>query len=115
MADGDSALEPILLKSWELEIPVIVLGEYRYGIRESRNRSKYETWLAETIANCRVLRVDEGTAEEYAQIRNELNRKGRPIPGNDMWIAAIARQYWLPVISRDAHFDSVAKLKRITW
>jgi tRNA(fMet)-specific endonuclease VapC len=115
MADGDPGLEHILSQANEVAIPVIVLGEYRYGIAQSRNRVRYEKWLAAVIATCRILRVDEGTAAEYASIRSELKRRGRPIPGNDVWIAALARQHALPVLSRDEHFDSVPKLKRVTW
>lgn len=115
MADGDPKLEPVLTTASELAIPVIVLGEYRYGIAQSRNRARYEKWLKELVAICRVLRVDEVTAGEYAHIRGELKRGGRPIPGNDVWIAALARQYAMPVLSRDEHFDLVPKVKRIGW
>jgi predicted nucleic acid-binding protein len=62
-----------------------------------------------------VLLVDEVTAERYADIRAELKRAGRPIPGNDLWIAALARQHKTPLLSRDAHFDFVPGLKRIGW
>ena len=99
----------------EIAVPVIVLGEFKYGIRQSRHRTRYERWLAEVIASCRVLVVDEGTAGLYAEVRDELKRSGRPIPGNDLWIAALARQHALPVISRDQHFDSVPGLKRVGW
>jgi tRNA(fMet)-specific endonuclease VapC len=115
MADGDAGLEPILQNATGIALPVIVLGEYRYGIRQSRSRARHERWLAEVIATCRVLAVDEGTAEQYAEVRDDLKRKGRPIPGNDLWIAALARQHALPLISRDQHFDFVPKLKRIGW
>lgn len=115
MADGDSELEVVLMEASEVAIPVIVLGEYRYGIAQSRNRVHYEDWLRDVIKVCRVLNVDEGTANEYAHIRGELRRGGRPIPGNDVWIAALARQHDMPVLSRDQHFDVVAKLTRVGW
>ena len=115
MADGDMQLQPLLQRAAEIAVPVIVLGEFRYGIRQSRHRTRYERWLAEVIASCRVLVVDEGTAGLYAEVRDELKRSGRPIPGNDLWIAALARQHALPVISRDQHFDSVPGLKRVGW
>jgi len=98
-----------------LAIPVIVLGEYRYGIAQSRNRPHYEEWLKQLTANCSVLDVDDETASEYALVRAELKRGGRPIPGNDVWIAALAHQHAMPVISRDEHFDVVPKVKRISW
>jgi predicted nucleic acid-binding protein len=115
MADGDRALERILMQAPEVAIPVIVLGEYRYGIAESRSRIRYERWLVETTSGCRILRVDEATAAEYANIRGELKRSGRPIPSNDIWIAALARQHALPVISRDEHFDFVRQVTRVAW
>lgn len=92
-----------------------MLGEYRYAIRQSRHRARYEQWLAEGIANARVLAVDDETATEYAEVRDELKRRGRPIPSNDIWISALARHHGLPVLSRDKHFDPVPKLKRLTW
>lgn len=115
MADGEVKLEPLLQGAAEIAIPVIVLGEYKYGIRQSRNRTRYEQWLAEAIASCRVLVVDRDTAGLYAEVRGELKRSGRPIPGNDLWIAALARQHALPVLSRDQHFDFVPGLKRVGW
>ena len=69
VADGDAALEPILRTATEVAVPVIVLGEYRYGIQQSRNRQRYEQWLTETICNYRVLDVDEETAISYATIQ----------------------------------------------
>ncbi len=115
MADGDVKLEPLLQEAAEIAIPAIVLGEYKYGIRQSRHRKRYERWLAEVLASCRVLAVDEGTASQYAEVRDELKRGGRPIPGNDLWIAALARQHALPLLSRDRHFDFVPGLRRVGW
>ncbi len=115
VADGDLTIEPVLREASDIAVPVIVLGEFRYGIRQSRGRARYEQWLAESIPSWRVLRVDEETAERYAEIRDELKRAGRPIPANDLWIAALARQHAQPLLSRDQHFDFVARLKRIGW
>jgi hypothetical protein len=52
---------------------------------------------------------------EHAELRVELKVRGRPIPGTDVWIAALARQHAMPVISRDEHFDFVPRLKRVAW
>jgi tRNA(fMet)-specific endonuclease VapC len=78
MADGDAKLEPLLRQAPDIAIPVIVLGEYKYGIGQSRSRVRYERWLVEVVASCRVLAVDEGTAEHYAEIRGELKTRGAP-------------------------------------
>lgn len=115
VADGDAALEPILNRAAELAVPVIVLGEYRYGIRQSRERQRYEEWLTDSLPSYRILDVDQDTTIYYAALRTELKKAGTPIPSNDVWIAALCRQHALPVVSRDRHFDSVSRLRRIDW
>ena len=99
----------------ELHIPVIVLGEYRFGIATSRRRREYEAWLARGRAFWNVLPVVEETAMHYAAIRQQLKRAGAPLPANDVWIAALAQQHNLAILSRDAHFDAVPKLTRLSW
>jgi predicted nucleic acid-binding protein len=115
MAEGDKSLQPIVANVARLALPVIVLGEFQFGIIGSRKRSHYEQWLQEILESCRVLIVDEGTAVEYASIRDQLKANGRPIPSNDAWIAALARQHSLPIASRDAHFDFVPNVRRVIW
>ncbi len=115
MADGDIGLEPVLRIAKAVVLPVIALGEYRYGIRQSKNCIKYETWLDELVLSCKILEIDERTTLQYALIREELKRAGRLIPANDVWIAALAIQHELPILSRDGHFDSVSKIQRISW
>ena len=115
VADGESELEPILRKAAQVAIPVIVLGEYRYGISHSRNRVRYEQWMNEYLPSFRILAVDEQTALSYSFIRTELRKAGTPIPSNDVWIAALCRQFSMPVVSRDRHFDAVPGLVRLAW
>jgi tRNA(fMet)-specific endonuclease VapC len=115
VADGGSSLRPILREASEVAVPVIVLGEYIYCIRQSRDRKRYEQWLQESLPNYRVLRVDEETAASYAALRSELKKAGTPIPSNDIWIAALSRQYGLAVLSKDRHFDHVPGLRRVDW
>jgi predicted nucleic acid-binding protein len=62
-----------------------------FGISMSRRRLQYEGWLSRLINQSTLLVVDEVTAVEYAGIRRERKRAGRPIATNDMWIAALAR------------------------
>ena len=54
-------------------------------------------------------------AQHYAEIIFGLRQKGKPIPTNDLWIAALCRQHSLPLLSRDRHFDQVAGLNRVGW
>ena len=109
-----SALE-VVARAESLAIPVIVLGEYRLGIAQSRHRTSYENWLLEWIAAVNVLDIDEETTHSYAAIALELKKKGKPIPSNDLWIAALCRQHSLPLLSRDQHFDFVSGLQRVDW
>ena len=115
LLDRDSALLEVIRASRELALPVIVLGEFRFGITVSRRRDVYEAWLSRELSLFRVLPVIEETTIHYAAIRSELKAGGTPIPANDAWIAALARQHRLPIVSRDAHFDSVKKIERLSW
>jgi tRNA(fMet)-specific endonuclease VapC len=114
-ADGDPGVAAVLARAEQMTIPVIVLGEYRHGIAQSRNRASYENWLVGLLNDCMVLDIQEPTTHYYAEITLELRRKGKPIPTNDIWIAALCRQHSLPLLSRDRHFDLVAGTKRIDW
>ena len=111
----DSALLRVIQNAPELSLPVIVLGEYRFGISQSRHRAEYDEWLARDLHLFLVLPIVEETTRHYAQIRSELKRKGPPIPSNDTWIAALARQHRLEIVTRDTHFDAISSLKRIAW
>jgi len=114
-ADNDPVVIAILARAEQMAIPVIVLGEYRHGFAQSRNRATYENWLKDLLRDCFVLDITEPTTHHYADITIELKRKGKPIPTNDLWIAALCRQHALPLLSRDRHFDLVAGTKRIGW
>ncbi len=114
-ADRDPAALEVIASAGRLSVPVIVLGEYRLGIAQSRHRTEYENWLQEWVAAVNVLDIDEETTHYYAAIGLELKRKGKPIPANDLWIVALCRQHALPVVSRDRHFDVVAGIRRIDW
>jgi predicted nucleic acid-binding protein len=111
-ADGDRGVGEVLRFQRRAAIPVTVLGEFRYGTAESRHRAAYEAWLRDELKHFEILAVTEGTTVSYAELRVELRRAGKPIPANDAWIAALALQHRLPVLSRGQHFDVVPKLER---
>ena len=114
-AEENSGVIGILAGVQQLALPVVVIGEYRYGIAQSRHRERYRRWLDGLIADCTVLDVTEQTTHHYAAIHVELRRAGKPIPTNDLWIAALCRQYELPLLSRDRHFDVVSGIQRVDW
>jgi tRNA(fMet)-specific endonuclease VapC len=115
VADGEVSAVELVASADRVALPVIVLGEYRLGIAQSRHRASYESWLRQWITTVTVLDIDDGTTHSYSAIGLELKRKGKPIPANDLWIAALCRQHSLPLVSRDRHFDFVAGLQRLHW
>jgi tRNA(fMet)-specific endonuclease VapC len=62
-----------------------------------------------------LLLPDRSTSERYGQVKVELAGMGRLIPDNDIWIAAMARQFDLPLVTRDGHFAVVPALKNLAW
>ena len=113
--DGDASLADRLNGEARVVIPVIVLGEFRYGISGSRRRRAYEQWLDEFLPDFEILSVTDATAVVYAGVRVALRKAGQPIPAHDAWIAAVALEHRLAVMSRDQHFDAVPGLTRATW
>ena len=113
--DGDARVGEVLRQQARAAIPVIVLGEFRYGIAGSRHRPAYEAWLESQLPCFDVLPVTDETAVTYAALRVALKRTGRPIPANDAWIAALALQHRLPLLSRNRHFDAVPGVERKSW
>lgn len=114
-ADGDDSLRSALASESDLALPAIVLGEYLFGIRQSRFRTRYETWLNDHLPLFAVLAVGSATAARYAELRAELRTAGSPIPSNDVWIAALAREHRSGLVSRDRHFAAVRGLHVIVW
>lgn len=112
---GDPALAERLADADRHHLPVIVIGEYRYGLARSRHRRSLGLLLDSLIRESIVLKIDETTAQTYAEVRDELRERGRPLPENDVWIAALARQHEVPIVSRDMHFDAVERLRRVSW
>jgi tRNA(fMet)-specific endonuclease VapC len=95
-----------------LLLSVIVLGELRTGFaggsRGQENEREFERFLSRP--NAEILLLEEATAGYYAQVFHALRLQGRPIPTNDMWIAAQALQHGLTLDTRDGHFQHVPGL-----
>jgi tRNA(fMet)-specific endonuclease VapC len=94
----------------ETYLPVIVLGELHYGALRSVRKEENLSRLAELASRNIVLPCEVETATKYGSIKTGLSAKGRPIPENDVWIAAIAMQHGLTVLTCDAHFSEIEGL-----
>lgn len=99
----------------EVFVPVVAIGELLYGATKS-SRKKENIQQVKSFAQANVvLPCDIETAEWYALVKNTLRVKGRPIPENDIWIAALAKQYGLTVATRDTHFQEIDGLPVVFW
>lgn len=114
-ADGHAGIEMPLRSSSRLITPSVVLGEYYFGIRQSRHRRRYEDWLRRYLPLTEIATITAATASFYADIRLELKQRGTPIPSNDAWVAALAQQHGQPILSNDKHFDLISVVKRIAF
>jgi tRNA(fMet)-specific endonuclease VapC len=114
-ADGEPAVREKIAAAPGPYLPVIVIGEYRFGLLGARDHQRRLAWLVELTRHWTVLEVSADTAAAYSEIRQTLKERGNPIPSNDVWIAALARQHNLSVLSADPHFDNVPGVRRISW
>lgn len=119
LINGDADIARRLIATSTFVLPSIVVGELYFGARNSarvaENIARLERFLASDAAVGAVREVDLGTARHYGEIRNDLRALGRPIPENDIWIAAIARQHALTLVTRDGHFAHVVGLALAAW
>jgi len=106
---GDAEALAILRAANAIGLSAVVVGEllsgFALGNREADNRRE----LSEFLASPRVmlLPVTEDTAGFYAHVYRQLRCKGKPIPTNDLWIAATALQHGFAVFSHDRHFAEI--------
>lgn len=109
---GDVALAEQLSTAEEVWIPLIVLGEIRAGFQGGTQQRRNEQLLTGLLAKptVGVLLPSRETAEHYARIFVQLKRAGTPIPDNDLWIAALALEHDLVLITRDRHFARIPQL-----
>lgn len=115
LLEGDVALLERLDGIDRFALPVIVVGEYRFGLQRSRHRKRLAAMLDELVAESDLLVVDDHTTVHYAQVREALRVKGHPLPENDVWIAALCRQHERTLVSRDSDFQHVASLASLRW
>jgi len=98
----------------EVWIPLIVLGEIKAGFLGGTQQHRNEGLLQRLLAKITVgvLLPSRETAEQYARLFVQLKRAGTPIPDNDLWIAALALEHDLVLITRDRHFQHIPQLQR---
>ena len=99
----------------EMFVPSIVVGELYYGARKSVRTTENLSRIDELVAESAMMVCDAETAQHYGEVKNKLRLKGRPLPENDIWIAALALQHNLTLVTRDAHFQEIENLQVVAW
>ena len=94
--------------------PVPVIGELRYGALNSRRSAENVAEVERLVNRCRVMDITATTAVAYARLRLGLKEKGKPIPENDLWIAALCIEHQVKLAAVDGHFDIIDELLRET-
>jgi tRNA(fMet)-specific endonuclease VapC len=111
----DSKIHNRIANIAEVFLPCIAIGELYFGAYNSSKIQENLNRIDEFVLNNTVLGCNAETAKRYGDIKSRLKEKGKPIPENDIWIAALAQQYALTVITRDTHFDLIKNLKVEVW
>ncbi|OQX27145.1 MAG: VapC toxin family PIN domain ribonuclease [Desulfobacteraceae bacterium IS3] len=113
---GDPEIISVLQRSEMIGISTISIGEllsgFKRGALEHKNRKELEEFLNKP--RVRVYGIDRYTPEFYAQILEQLKKIGKPIPTNDIWIAAVALQHGLEFFTKDRHFNHISGLTLIS-
>lgn len=115
LLNNEPAIESILTPPNTAFIPIIAVGELLFGAEKSARVEANVKRTMSYIDQRTVLSCDIETATWYGKVAQRLRSKGRPIPQNDMWIAAIALRYDLTLMTKDEHFNEVEDLKIQGW
>lgn len=114
LARGDVALADRVRKAEQILVSSIVAGELLHGFRRGKqyeeNRHQLDVFLGRPFVD--LLQVGLTTADRFARIMAALYAKGRPIPTNDVWIAAHAMETGAELLTRDQHF---AEIDGLVW
>ena len=112
---GESRVLERIADADEYFVSSTIVGELFYGALNSTNVDANTARIELFLANSGLLSCDVATSQLYGAVKTDLRRKGRPIPDNDIWIAASAKQHSLTLVTRDVHFDEVDGLPVVRW
>jgi tRNA(fMet)-specific endonuclease VapC len=111
----DAQITQRLEKAVQIFAPSVALGELYFGALKSNRVEENLNRIAQFVSENVILICGIDTARFYGAIKHQLHLKGRPIPENDIWIAAIAREHQITLVTRDAHFNQVDDLAIEIW
>ena len=106
---GNEEVRALIQDTEEVLFSAIVVGEQLYGFRQGthyeRNLAELRSFLERPYVS--FIPVGPVTADRYSRVMTALKAKGRPIPTNDVWIAAHAMETGADLVSADRHFEHV--------
>jgi len=112
MMRGHREVAETVRRSERVLLSSVVAGEllygFRHGSRYEENAAHLDAFLASPVVQ--LVPVTLTTADRFGRIAAALRRKGRPIPSNDVWIAAQAFETGADLLSSDQHFSEIEGL-----
>lgn len=108
---GNKEIKEFIKEDNFVFVPVIVLGELLFGAENALNPNKHFKQVNDFILDYKIFNIDLETAKIYADIKAKLKKSGKPIPDNDIWIAALTIQHNFILVTNDAHFKNINLLK----
>jgi len=114
---GDTDVFNLIVSADVVQVSTIVIGELYFGFyggnKFQQNKDRLESFLKKS--NVRVIGITLETSEIFGELQNNLKRQGKPIPVNDVWIAAQAIENGAKLVTYDAHFENVSGLRLWNW
>ena len=115
--DGEPEVANYLRSTLKVGLPIIVLGEIYHGIflgsRQEENNTKLNKFIS--LSRVEILHVNKSTTKLFGEIAAELKRIGKPMQQNDLWIAALCKQYDYALLSADKGFSNITGLELISF
>jgi tRNA(fMet)-specific endonuclease VapC len=114
---GDASVKGLVEEATEVWIPFVTLAEIKAGFAggDAKKQAHNEALLLRflRLKSVGALYADRETTEVYARLFVQLRKSGTPIPTNDLWIASLAVQHQLGLITRDSHFAKVPQVSLV--
>ncbi len=101
--------------SVEIFLPLTIVGELYHGAEKSANRQQNYDRIEALLLDFPILIYNQSVAIQYGKIKRHVEAKGKPIPENDLWIAACAQYFDLTLATRDLHFANIDGLRTVRW
>jgi tRNA(fMet)-specific endonuclease VapC len=115
LLDGDETVLSNLDQAPEVFIPAVALGELYFGAAKSGRPAENTAKVERFAAGRAIVSCDLDVAREYGRLKQRLKKKGRPLPENDLWVAAVAKRHGMVLVTRDRHLHEVEDLQTVDW